>query len=141
MLKNLELLFTEIENEVKEQTVKREEYKNMIAFLIDKFIREETKIDRTIKWKLNFRWYSSKASYRKQIVTFSQGIIYRSDVEGNITKNDITSRERENIEMDDAINYMINNDNIESFIEYLSIKAIPLFMQNQSIPSFEFYGK
>jgi hypothetical protein len=133
-MNKLDELLTEILEETKSQENKREEYIKLIHELLKNNTRTGCEIihgDKNV-WQLHFYINKSNTSigFLSHIVERNDGL-RNSDREDGLSLTGLAYIDEANRNMDKAINYLINVDKIDDFIEYLVKKAIPLFLQNQ----------
>ena len=142
MMSKLDELLKEILQETERQKDQRKEYISLIHSILENATRKGCKIGNKLHkenvWKLYFR-LSKNGDY----IVFSESIIKRNDNlkthrEDGLDDDAIKQLELKDNEMDDAINYLINNDKIVEFMIYLTNKAVPLFLQDQRIQEYKF---
>lgn len=137
-MSKLDELLEEILKETKRQEDERKKYVELIHNLLKNSTRkglELTDNDENI-WQLFFQLNRSRNNTFcvEHIVKRTDGL--KSDREDGLSEDAIKQIEHYYEEMDDAINYLYDIGKIDEFVEFLSKKAIPLFLQNRHAPWF-----
>ena len=129
----LEKLLKQIIEETKIQVDEREGYIKLVHDLLENNIRTGCEVvhEDENQWQLFFYVNKSRSSIGFITYIVKRNDELKSDREDGLSEAGLLYVKEANKNMDKAINYLINIDKIDEFVEYLVKKAIPLFLQNQ----------